>query len=170
MKITLKSAAVYCCIIALGGCASLRPQPIVTKITIDEPPEKVWQVLTEFDQYPNWNPFVQEITGDQQVGAQLNVKLGLGEKPMGFTPKVLTFETNEEFRWLGHMGVRGLFDGEHFFRLEPTPAGGTVFVQGEKFKGFFAHPLLAFIRTSTEQGFIEMNEALKVRVEATAKN
>jgi len=166
MKKLIKLSIVVSAIIAIVGCASLRPQPIVTKITIDESPEKAWQVLTEFDQYPKWNPFIQVIEGDQQVGAQLNVKLGLGKKPMGFTPTVLAFNANEEFRWLGHMGINGLFDGEHYFQLVQTTSGGTELVQGENFKGVFSGLMLAFIRSSTEQGFTEMNEALKRRVEA----
>ncbi|WP_228479091.1 SRPBCC family protein [Flavobacterium soyangense] len=39
----------------------------------------------------------------------------LEAKGMTFKPKVLAFETNKEFRWLGHLLFPGLFDGEHKF-------------------------------------------------------
>ena len=29
---------------------------IETEISIDAKPQKVWQVLTDFEQYPNWKP------------------------------------------------------------------------------------------------------------------
>jgi hypothetical protein len=150
---------------AVAGCATLRPAPIVTKVVIDQPPEQVWNALADFEAYPKWNPFIQQISGDQTKGAQLDVLLGLGEKPMTFKPTVLAFEPNKEFRWLGHLGFSGVFDGEHYFLLETNENGSTTLVQGEDFKGVFSWLLLQFIRESTEQGFNDMNEALKKRVE-----
>jgi uncharacterized protein YndB with AHSA1/START domain len=28
---------------------------------IDAPPERVWQVLTDFGAFPEWNPFIRSI-------------------------------------------------------------------------------------------------------------
>ena len=41
---------------------------IKTEIIIDSKPEKVWEVLTDFENYPTWNPFIQNISGEQKVG------------------------------------------------------------------------------------------------------
>ena len=38
---------------------------------------------------------------------------------MRFKPRVLKAEPNRELRWLGHLGIPGLFDGEHIFTIEP---------------------------------------------------
>ena len=35
---------------------------IKTEILINATPEKVWSILTSFDNYPNWNPFIKSIT------------------------------------------------------------------------------------------------------------
>jgi hypothetical protein len=79
---------------------------------------------------------------------------------------VVTVEPNRELRWLGHLLVPGLFDGEHLHRLEPSEAGGTRYRQSEKFKGILV-PLTDSVLAVTEQGFRAMNEALKVRAEQT---
>lgn len=41
---------------------------ITTQITIDESPNEVWKVLTNFKEYPNWNPFIKEISGEVAKG------------------------------------------------------------------------------------------------------
>ncbi|HWC70427.1 MAG TPA: SRPBCC family protein [Actinomycetota bacterium] len=46
-----------------------------TEIEIDAPPEQVWQVLTDFGAYPDWNPFIRSIEGEPQVGSRLNVRI-----------------------------------------------------------------------------------------------
>jgi hypothetical protein len=44
-------------------------------IEIDTAPRRVWDILTDFDSYPTWNPFVTRITGAARVGARLDVRL-----------------------------------------------------------------------------------------------
>jgi hypothetical protein len=86
---------------------------------------------------------------------------------MTFKPAVRAVEPNRELRWLGHLLVPGIFDGEHRLRIEPLEGGRSRFVQSERFRGAlvgFANRTLA----RTEAGFGQMNAALKARVEATA--
>ena len=34
---------------------------ISTEIEINAPVETVWSILTDFDKYPDWNPFVKSV-------------------------------------------------------------------------------------------------------------
>src|SRR5690554_2844594 len=91
---------------------------IETEILIDAAPEAVWKVLTDFENHPLWNPFIQSIEGEKVVGKTLVVSI----KPpdgngMTFRPEVLVFEPYREFRWRGKLGIKGIFDGEHYFLL-----------------------------------------------------
>ena len=74
-------------------------------------------------------------------------------------------EPGRELRWIGHLGTRGIFDGEHRFRIEPMGSDRVRFVQEERFSGVLAPLIMRFIRDSTMQGFAEMNAALKTRAE-----
>lgn len=85
---------------------------------------------------------------------------------MGFTPRVLVFDAEREFRWKGQLLLPGIFDGEHYFILQPEPSGGTRFIHGEKFSGILLPFLSKSLDTSTLSGFREMNQALKQRCES----
>lgn len=132
-----------------------------TQVRIHATPEKVWQVLSDFDRYPEWNPFVKKISGLPQVGKTIQVSL----PGMGFTPKVLVFEPAKEFRWKGKLLFTGLFDGEHYFILEGNPDGSTTFTHGEKFSGILLPLLAGSLDRDTKNGFETMNLALKTRCE-----
>jgi hypothetical protein len=138
---------------------------LTTTVDIAADPEAVWSVLTDFAAYPAWNPFVREISGDQTVGARLRVVLELpGRKPMTIRPRITRWEPGRVFEWLGHTGIRGVFDGRHRFTVDGLD-DGTKFEQAERFSGLLAAPLLRFIGAATRQGFEAMNLALRNRAE-----
>ena len=138
---------------------------IKTEITINAPKEKVWQTFTKVENYKDWNPFIESITGEIKVGEQIAVHLTHPDgKAMTFKPKVLVFEENKEFRWIGKLFFKGVFDGEHYYRLIDNQDGTTTFIHGEKFRGFLVG-LMGSILDNTEKGFKMMNEALKKEVE-----
>jgi hypothetical protein len=137
-----------------------------TEITINATPEKVWAILTDFKNYPIWNPFIKSLTGNVAVGETITARL---EPPkanaMTFKPKVLVFEKNKKFVWLGHLLFKGLFDGEHSFELIDNKNGTTTFIHSEKFKGILVPLFNKMLDNSTREGFILMNEKLKERAE-----
>jgi len=80
-------------------------------------------------------------------------------------PTVQTAERPRELRWLGRLGIPGLFDGEHRFRIEGVETDSVRFVQEEHFTGLLAPLVLRFVERGTRQGFEAMNQALKARAE-----
>ncbi len=137
---------------------------IHTEIEINAPAEKVWKVLTDFAAYPEWNPFVRRGEGEVRVGARLHVYIQPSAgKGMSFRPTVLVADPNRELRWLGHLWVRGLFDGEHSFSIEPLSEGRDRFIQRERFGGLLLPLLSKTLDGDTRRGFEEMNRALKLR-------
>lgn len=139
-----------------------------TSIDIDGSPEAVWAVLSDFERYGEWNPFVRSLHGDTSVGGEIEISLELpGGRGMRFQPEVLANNKGREFRWIGRTRAVGikLVDGEHYFLVEPAD-NGVRFVHGERFSGLLASPMMWLIRGQTRQGFELMNAALKARVEA----
>jgi hypothetical protein len=140
---------------------------ITTEITINAPAKAVWEALTGLDEYANWNPFVVEPEGKVAVGSRLKVRIQPpGKKVTKFRPTVTVADEGKKFEWLGHLGVRGLFDGRHQFILKETAEGGTRFIQAEEFTGVLVPLFMRILETGTRAGFEAMNQAIKDRVEA----
>ena len=135
------------------------------EIDIDASPSAVWATLTDTASYPDWNPFIRRLSGDLQEGAKLDVRIEPpGGRAMSFKPTVLGVEDERELRWLGHFLMRGLFDGEHIFRLEALGESRTRFTQAERFSGILVRAF-GSVLDKTELGFEQMNAALKARIE-----
>jgi hypothetical protein len=140
---------------------------IVSAIEINAPPSRVWNVLTDFAHFPEWNPFVRYIEGEPRQGERLRVTIAPpGGRQMTFTPTILAADTTQELRWLGRFLLPGLFDGEHYFKLEALPPGRSRLVHGERFSGLLVPFVRKSLEKSTRAGFEAMNRALKERVEA----
>jgi hypothetical protein len=140
-------------------------QHLITSITINASADKIWSVLADFDQYPNWNPFIRSISGDTFAGGKLKVGIQLpGKKIMNFTPTLLNFDQARLFRWKGKLFVKGLFDGEHYFRFEYIDDNTTKFIHGELFNGILVG-LLGGVIEKSKGGFELMNIALKEQCE-----
>jgi hypothetical protein len=138
-----------------------------SEIEINAPAERVWHLLTDFASYPQWNPFIRSIRGQPIRGERLEVRIEPpGGRGMTFKPKVLNAEDNRELRWLGHLLVPGLFDGEHSFTIESLAKNRVRVVQREAFKGLLVPLFARSLETNTQRGFEEMNCALKERAEA----
>lgn len=138
---------------------------IQTDIIIDAPKEKVWAILTDFESFPQWNPFVIKLTGKPQAGARLEATLQpAGQKPTVFKPVLQQCQQNEALSWLGSMPLN-MFNGYHYFRIEEVDESRVKFIQGEKFSGWLSGPVLKKVGAATHEGFIAMNKALKQRAE-----
>ena len=143
---------------------------IRTDILIDASADRVWEVLSDFAAFPEWNPFLRAVEGHLTAGSKLEVRIqqegGAGKT---FKPTVLKAEPGQELRWLGRLMMPGLFDGEHYFIIESIGDVQVRFIQGEQFSGVLV-PIMALMGLfkKTEQGFGDMNQALKARAEQDA--
>ncbi len=138
-----------------------------TEIQITASPEAVWEVLTDFSAFTEWNPLILEARGELEEGSRIAVTLKAGEgRPFRVRPRLLRVSAHRELRWLGRVGLPGIFDGEHIFRIEPGPDGtGTRFIHMENFRGILVPLLWKKLDSETRAGFEAMNQALKERVE-----
>ena len=136
-----------------------------SEILIQATPAQVWAILTDFDRYADWNPFVVKATGIPEQGQRLSVTMSPpGGRPITLKPHVTEAAAGSVLEWWGHLGVRGILDGRHRFELHQVEAG-TRLVQMETFTGVLVPLLARSLDTGTLAGFNLMNAALKSRVE-----
>ena len=141
-----------------------------TEVEINAPAAHVYRVLTDFERYHEWNPFIPNIAGKLAVGQQLALEVSLPEgKSYLLKPRITQLTENTELRWRGSYLFPFLLQAEHFFLVTERGERLTRFVQGENFSGL----LLRFAGntlTLTARGFVYMNQALKKRAEASVRD
>lgn len=137
-------------------------------IDVDAPPERVWAELTDFASFPEWNPFIRHASGELEPRSRLHIELRLfGRRTVSFDPVVTRVVPGRELRWLARMGVRGVFDTERSFAIEPRGENASRFEQSERCTGLLVpllFPAMALERR-IKTGYDAMNAAIKERAE-----
>jgi hypothetical protein len=148
---------------------------IDTAITINAPPSLVRKVFLDFPRHPEWDPWFTTIESpvtSPPPGTRIKFTI------RNYTVEpVVSENTPERFSWVGNLFADWIFGGEHCFDFEPLgdmgENGETIsckLCQYETFRGLLSWLILFFIREMTEQGFNEMNVALKKKAESMANN
>jgi hypothetical protein len=138
---------------------------IKTEIVINAPKETVWEILSNFEKYEDWNPFIIKSKGKAVEGNTIENTIRNGNKDFTFKPKLLNVRKNEYLDWLGSLFFKGLFDGNHYFEIKEIGPGQVLFIHGENFSGILSSYILKKIGEDTRNNFIKMNEALKKAAE-----
>ncbi len=144
-------------------------QEVQTSIEINAPKERVWDVLTDFSQYDQWNPVIRDFAGALQQGSPVQFKIRLGKQSLPIKASLIGVDAPRDLRWRGPRSSVGalLVCGEHYFTIEELGEGRVRFVHGEKFKGWLIPLLWRRIKAQLEPRYAEVNEALKARAESS---
>ncbi|WP_439028026.1 SRPBCC family protein [Haloarchaeobius sp. DT45] len=138
---------------------------VETTIDINAPADVVWTVLTDFERYAEWNPFITDARGRVVEGEDIEIRLDTpGGRSVRLEPTVLAVTENELLQWRGQYLAPRLFDGTHTVELEALDESRTRVVQREEFTGTATDQV--FGATSFRDGLDAMNRALKERTES----
>lgn len=138
---------------------------LTSEIEVDAPPATVWQVLTDFDAYAEWNPIEIQMQGRPVEGTTLEHTSRLpGRRPQRFRPTIVEVRPLEALAWEGRLFLPRLFDVRHRFVLEPLAEGRTRLRQSEQFWGLLI-PFVGGTLRNTQAAFEIANRALKARAE-----
>jgi hypothetical protein len=135
---------------------------IRSEISIKASTERVWSVLTDFQKYGEWNPFIYHICGEAVLGEKIRINVRTpGGKERNYEPTITKCQSGRELRWVGKSL---LLNGEHIFVLE-SGSGSTRLLQSERFSGLLSGFFGKETENNISEGFNLMNEALKTRAE-----
>ena len=109
---------------------------LTTEIEINSSPQAVWDILTDFSNYPQWNPILRKIVGDLSIGNKLEIHLTtVGGKSRIYHPKITKIVPNQELRWTGKFLISQIFSGERIFLIEQVSHDKINFINKEIFSG-----------------------------------
>jgi uncharacterized protein YndB with AHSA1/START domain len=131
-------------------------------IEIAAPPEVVWEVLTGFEQWPQWNPEVKSMRFEGSVapGSEFRWRAGPGT----IVSTLEQVEPPRFVRWRGRtMSIKAI----HEWRLEPRD-GGTAVETEETFSGLLARLFRGQLQKTLDKSLAEGLEHLKREAERRA--
>jgi len=132
---------------------------------VNSTPEIIWNILTNFEEYELWNPFMTKVVGDAKLGSRIMVKIQtVRGKQRTYNPIITKFEINRELRWKGKSFLPGIFDGERIFIIEKSN-NKVSFLHKEIFRGLGVKLVGEKLDEDLRESFDKMNNALKIRAE-----
>ena len=141
-----------------------------TTFEIDAAASTVWEALTDFPRYSEWNVALPSLTGELHVGSTLTAALALGPgaKPMTVKADVVRLDRERCFSWQGNLGADVLFTGFREFALESLGSKTTRVRHVESLTGLIAPVFYAVKRKGVDWHHRELNASLKRRAEDLA--
>ena len=139
---------------------------ILEEIHISAAPDKVWNVLMDYESLPEWSTGFLGTDKPMVLG---EVSTAYFHNPMThgrleFTHPVIVYEPGVRFGWSGELG-QGHHD-HHIYEMLPHESGGTLFRQMD---GMYGKPSSIFSRLQEhliDHSYKSFNKLLKARVEA----
>lgn len=144
---------------ALASAALDRPAATVREeMVIVAPRERVWRLLTEFEGYEHWNPFITRAEGEARIGETLHMRLEpRGADAEEVDAEVLDVKVRRKVRWRSRKYLPGILDEEHTFRVLPEGPGRYRLVYEGRFEGLL-QPFADL--DETKRGYERMTHAL----------
>jgi hypothetical protein len=142
--------------------AAISPEaPVIgrSELVISAPPERVWDVLTDFDHWPTWNGDVKTMHFDGFVasGAKFRWKAGPGT----ITSVIAHVEPPRLIAWTGKtLGIKAI----HFWMLEPQN-GRTLVRTEESYDGLVARVFRGSLKKTLDSALERGLRYLKAEVE-----
>lgn len=134
-----------------------------TEIEIQQPIEKVWDALTDFENYPEWNPLVKTLRGTLVEGEEIKAYIIPLKREVG--AKLVEFRSPQALAWQGALLAPWFIKVYHYYHLEKVDAQTCLLKHGEEFSGTFSWAVPNSILKKMTKVFEAHNEALKKRVE-----
>ena len=138
-------------------------------VDIQAPKAVVWEVLTDFAKYPEWNEFVVGCESSLKPGEPIDLHVQLGRKPQLQREWVTACAPGESFSYRMKPVPLGALSSARSHHLEARGDEHTVYRSRFELKGWLAPLVKALLGKKLEAGLGQMNEGIRLRAEHLAR-
>ena len=138
-----------------------------TTFSVAASSDKVWQIISDFDSWSEWNPSVPSIKGDLKVGSTCGVRLVMPGRPSVNVKVTLTdVDPGRRFAWHGNIAHDRFFAGDRSLDIEPQTDSTVLVTHTEDVTGAF-FPVFKMLmgRAAIQAHHDNLNTGLKQRAE-----
>lgn len=136
------------------------------RIGIQAPAEIVWEIVSDFETWHQWNPLYRKAEGQLKIGTTLTLEQHLpGATPIVIAPVVQDWVPYEQLHWRSKR-VGGFVTAVRYLEIENMGPANSTFSNGELFMGLLLRFVSRDERRALKAAFTEMGEAVRDRAEA----
>lgn len=136
------------------------------RIGVQAPAEIVWEVVSDFETWHQWNPLYRKAEGQMKIGTNLTLEQHLpGEPAKVISPIVQDWVPYEQLHWRAAR-LGGFVTAIRYLEIESMGPGNSTFSNGELFIGMLLRLISRDERRRLKAAFTEMGEAVRDRAEA----
>lgn len=145
------------------------PKIIESKIIINAPIQKVWDVLADFEKYPQWNPFTPKIEiQPDQLGSDVILHVRLNPKSPKLTiqkEQLLAWDQGQQMSW----GITKTWyiQTVRIQKLTALDSQTTEYYTSDAFEGPLTWLVLLLFQQKIQIGFDKVAAGLKRQVECS---
>ncbi len=134
---------------------------------VQAPAEIVWEVITDFAAWGDWNPVHPRIEGALRIGTSLNVEVVLGDDAPAKRVEAVVQDwvPYEQLHWRTKR-LRGFVTAIRYIEIEKMSDVGSTFSNGELFMGPLVRLVSRGERRRLRAAYTRMGEAVRARAEA----
>lgn len=140
----------------------VRTEPVRIEAAVD----LVWAILTDLDEYGEWNPLTPEVQTDFTVGSPIDELVTMGRKQLKVSATVSAFEPSRLIAFGGAFGARWCFGFVREQHLEPVGANSCRYHNVERLTGVCAPLVFFFLGTLIRRNYTAVAMELKRRAES----
>lgn len=141
---------------------------LMTEVVIHADTGVVWEILTDVEEYLNWNPFVNKVTGKVKEGEDLEVLINLEEEIQTFFPTITKVDYLHEIRLKRGFLIPGILTVEIITELHFLSKDSCILRQKCQVSGIMSPIFWKKFAQPFKAGFEQMDQKLKKRAEALA--
>lgn len=132
---------------------------------IDAPPALVWQVLTDFPRYAEWNRFVLACSSTLQPGDPIDLTVQLGATPQLQREWMIEHQPGRRFAYRMKPMPLSALASQRSHDVEALGAERTRYRSHFQLMGWLMRLVRALMGKRLEAGFAQMSEGLKQQAE-----
>lgn len=137
-------------------------------LEVNAPAETVWQVITDFDKYPEWNPFLEACESTLKPGDPIHVTVHLGKQVRRETEYIIECTPGKGFAYRMKPPPLGMLRSRRSHEIVPIDDQRCTYRSRFRLEGWLAPVVQAFMGKHLLAGFNGMSEGIRMRAESFA--
>lgn len=134
-------------------------------LDIAAPADLVWEVITDFARYGEWNPFIRECRCDLKPGGAIEMQVQLTSKPQFQREWIKAVTPGQGFVYNMKPVPLGALRSERSHRIESLGPDRSRYHSHFELDGWLSPLVLSLFKGGMQRGFEGMSNGIRQRAE-----